>query len=133
MKRHNLKNSEIKKLYDALFRYEVSLINYKNKPTTDTFIPALSAFLDENSIYLNKNIKSEIKNTNGTIGFFLYREALSTDRVFWLLKHIRDAFAHGGIIRSKTKKIVKFQEKQKTLTGVLSDEQFTNFLNCLPK
>lgn len=132
MKRHNLKSSEIKRLYDALFRYELFYYQFKKTATTDNLIPALAAFLDEQDIYLGRNLKSEIAKTNGMTGFFLYNESLSPSRVFWLYKHIRDAFAHGGIIRSKKKKIVKFKEKQKTLTGVLTDSQFNAFLSCLP-
>ena len=82
MKRHNLKSSEIKRLYDALFRYELLYSQFKKTATTDNLIPAIAAFLDEQGIYLGRNLKSEIAKTNGLTGFFLYNESLSPSRVF---------------------------------------------------
>lgn len=132
-KRHNLKSKEIRQLYDLLYKYENEFHKYNN--TTDTFAPALASFLDDAKadIYLGTINKANQKEALNHTGYFLYKQSNDPNRCYWLIRHLRDTFAHGGIIRHKKGKYIKFKERQRTLEGYLPDVLFTHFLLSLPK
>ena len=133
--RHNIKSSEIRSLYDLLFRYEKEFYKYKN--STDTFAPALASLLDDAKadIYLGKINKANQDEAKNHRGYFLFRQSNDTNRCYWLIRHQRDTFAHGGIVRHKHKEenYVKFKERQNTLEGYLPDSLFIQILSRLPK
>lgn len=126
---HNLKSCEIRKLYDILYKYEKRLKS--KKKNSEVLIPDLMTFLSSNDIYLgvlNRNVTVQAKRH---AGYFLYKQSNDFNKCYWLIKHIRDTFAHGGIERKSTSII--FKEKQRTLDGKIPDRLFMALLNILVK
>lgn len=129
--KHNLKSAEIRALYELLCRYESKY--YNQRDSTDTFSLSLMTFINDNEIYLGRLNRNEIIKQNNSNSFFLYKQSNDANRLYWLIRHIRDCFAHGGIVRNKKNKQVHFKERKKTLRGTLSDDLFKLLLNSLPK
>ena len=102
---HNLTNTEIRQMYDLLYAYEKRLCHIADKKSFS--ISGLDLFLSNNDIYVDTMSIAHANTGNLHNGHILFRQANASNRDFYLIRHIRNAFAHALVIANKKKGRIK--------------------------
>lgn len=135
---NKLSKDDIKHLYGYLCLYESEL-----KVKAGSFNmedDALYSFLKERNIYIGAQSKKDKKKANSSRNFILYCQRKNnisgTDKVHHLLRHIRNAIAHGLITKGHNQ-IMTMTDKStfgnETMQGKINAEDFYALLNLLIK
>lgn len=110
---HHLQSAEIRQMYDLLYKYERRLDTIKQKDSIS--IADLDIFLQTNDIYIDViNKANEIKAVTHN-GYILFGQAQKAERDYWLIRHLRNAFAHGFVEFNKKNGRVCFKDGKKKI------------------
>lgn len=126
---HNLKSPEIRKMYDFLYKYERKIKDVR--PRESVYVEGLESFLSMHDIYIAENIQTEKAEVTNHKGYFLYRQAKMGVKVYWLLRHLRDAFAHGFVEYDVKSGTVRFSDGEKKIAGLIQRELLEPFFELL--
>ena len=136
---NKLSESNRAKLYDFLCLFERKIFSLFGDFDIDS--PKLQKFLDEKSILLGRLNKSDAKKKSQFKYFVLYDDdkpkgynEKKNDSVHNLLRHIRNAIAHGLVVAENRQKL-SIKDKTKygrlTLEGKIPNRLFYELLEAL--
>ncbi len=109
---HNLQSAEIRQMYDLLYKFERNLGKIQQKESVS--IVNLDPFLQANDIYIEKITKANEAIAITHNGYILFGQVHKPERDYYLIKHLRNAFAHGFVEYKKTGKII-FKDGEKKI------------------
>ena len=92
-------------MYDLLYAYEKQLCHIADKKAFS--ISGIDLFLSNNDIYVSTMSIAHEKIGNLHNGHILFRQANYSNRDYYLIRHIRNAFAHALVIANKKKGKIK--------------------------
>ncbi len=130
--RSKLNNKEIVKFYNFLMDYE-SIIK-KNPNDYDVENDSVTDVINSHNIYLGSFKKVDKENAAKSSNYILFSQGScknASKKAYHLMRHIRNAFAHGRI--KKTSKGIKMEDKDKTLTmiGLITRDALFELLSAL--
>lgn len=92
---HNLKSAEIRQMYELLYKYERKLSKVNQKESVS--IADLDFFGKTHDIFVDTINKANETKAVTHNGYILFSNANKLDKDYYLIKRIRDAFAHGFV------------------------------------
>jgi len=127
---HKLHSSEIRQMYDLLYKYELKLKNVQDKQSIS--IVSLDPFLNNEDIYIDTISKAHEENGRKHAGYILFMKANDSEKNYWLIKRIRDAFAH-GYIKYENNGNIKIKDGEKKIKGEIPRSLFKTLIKLLNK
>lgn len=126
---HGLNNNIIRQMYDLLYKFEREIGGVVQRD--DYSIMDLDSFLNSNDIYLGTNNNANRNEACNHKGYLLFRQANDTYRDYWLVKHLRNAFAHGFVEYVKKEDKIRVKDGEKKIEGKISKDLFIPFVKLL--
>ena len=114
---HHLQSAEIRQMYDLLYKYERKLRIETQKDSIT--IAGLDSLLQTNDIFIGTVTNINEQTGKAHNGYILFMQANAINRDYHLIRHIRNAFAHGFVELNKQTGRISFKDGKKKIKSEL--------------
>lgn len=118
-------------MYDLLYKYEHKIKNTTSQNLVK--ITGLKNFWQTNDIYINTINKTNEVEANKYKGYFLFKQANDATSDYWIVRHLRNAIAHGFVKSDKKLGVITFKDGERKIKGLIPKELLLPMFDILNK